>query len=530
MKSTVEDGALPNEETLRRFLRGDLEPAQVEALELRMERSPELAARLGELARERSEGLQGFTIDRSDARISLSTGEGPRSRRGRRRRRLDEVLTLGPIIGEGGMGVVHLGRQHSVDREVAIKTVRTPDSPSDLLLEEAYLMGQLEHPNIVPIHDITVSDDGRPQVVLKRIEGRAWRDVMRESDETVKARHGVVDLLAWHLGVFLQVCQAVRFAHSRGIVHRDIKPDNVMIGPFDDVYLLDWGLGLSLDAAAPGPTLETEKGIAGTPAYMAPEQLEASPAGVGTHTDVYLLGATLHEIVTGRPPQDGKTLAEIRDQIATRDHVALPETCPAELAAIIRRALSREADARFESVRALREAVERFLEHRTSEALADTGDERSLALRRAQRRRDEGLAERAFVEGTFSYRMALDAWPDNERARHGLNDMVEHRVRQLLALKAPRAAKRALAVADAPLTALADEVDEALANEDVERAYFAKLKRDDDRRVGHEYRRALAAFFGAVWIAGGPTSPRIRPPRRCRWSSRPWCSWPSARP
>ncbi len=489
MRANEEDDTL-----LLRFLDGELDAVSLAALELRLDEEPALQRRLGSLARRQQE--ETLAVERID-RTTRLTGRGLVTRRARPTPR-DTALEIGPVIGEGGMAVVHLGRQHSVGRDVAVKTVKTPGTSSTTLLEEAWVTGQLEHPNIVPIHDIVMGEDGRAQVVLKHIEGSSWSELAAAPDE-VRRRFHVDDPLEWHLRVLVQVCQALRFAHSRAIVHRDVKPANVMIGRFDEVYLLDWGLAISTEPSDRLPTLTTSFGIAGSPAYMAPEQLEALPLRVGLHTDVYLLGATLFELIAGEPPHAGRSLRDIRDRLLAGVEPPLPDDAPPELVAIVRRAMATEPSARFSSVQRMREAIESFLEHRGSQALARRAADRATVMYALHQRRDDDGAERAFAEATFGYRMALDAWEGNQLARRELEELVRNRVGQLLALRAPESARRALAVLDEPDLELVRRVDEALAKEARDRKTLKRLVRDEDRRVGHRVRRGFVVVLGTAW-------------------------------
>ncbi|MCB9615733.1 MAG: protein kinase [Sandaracinus sp.] len=129
-----------------------------------------------------------------------------------------------------------------LEREVAVKGLRedldTPLVRARLLLE-ARVTGRLEHPNVVPVHLVTEDDEGRPRIVLKRIEGRSWRELLDERPPDGRD-------LAEHVRILGQVCQAIRFAHSRGVLHRDLKPENVMVGDFGEVYVVDWGIALAL--------------------------------------------------------------------------------------------------------------------------------------------------------------------------------------------------------------------------------------------------------------------------------------------
>jgi serine/threonine-protein kinase len=246
--------------------------------------------------------------------------------------------TILSTLGEGGMGRVHLARQLCLERDVAIKTLK-PGAPRALaraLLSEAKITGALEHPGVIPVHTLGVDEHAQPVLVMKRIDGvhlgalladpahPAWRARVRSDDRLIAS-----------LGILEQVCQTVEFAHSRGIVHRDIKPENVMVGSFGEVYLLDWGIATTTrDAAAePHP-------LVGTPAYMAPEMVRCDP--VDERTDVYLLGATLHEILTGRPRHEGETLT----QVIAAALASAPHRAPARPRGDRRRASSRDGSAR----------------------------------------------------------------------------------------------------------------------------------------------------------------------------------------
>ncbi|HLU49460.1 MAG TPA: serine/threonine-protein kinase, partial [Planctomycetota bacterium] len=218
------------------------------------------------------------------------------------------------------MGMVYLAEQKALGRKVALKALR-PEAETtrgvEKLLEEAWIHGALEHPNIVPVHDIELDARGRPKVALKRIEGRHWGDWIA-SPERVASSFRVGDILEWNLRVLAQVCQGVHYAHARGFIHRDLKPENVMIGEFGEVYVGDWGLALALRPDPNGrfPHVDEASEIAGTPAYMAPEMLGGSGRRLSERTDVYLLGGILYEILTGEPPHNGSTLKEIFHSVA----------------------------------------------------------------------------------------------------------------------------------------------------------------------------------------------------------------------
>ena len=242
-------------------------------------------------------------------------------------------IDLHDTLGEGGMGVVHLATQTTLGRHVAVKTLRAGVTGADAslrILREAWVTGALEHPNVVPVHDVGIDAGGSPVIVMKRIEGLSWADLIHDPAEVAR-RFAVTDPLEWNLRTLVSVSNAVHFAHSRGILHRDLKPENVMIGQFGEVYVVDWGIAVTLTADPSGrlPPASQAKDIAGTPHYMAPEMLLGDPAMLSPRTDVYLLGAIFYEIVSGEPPHRGDNLrAMMTDILPLRPHVPAPTLPP----------------------------------------------------------------------------------------------------------------------------------------------------------------------------------------------------------
>jgi serine/threonine-protein kinase len=293
---------------------------------------------------------------------------------------------LGPLLGVGGMGEVHLFRDARIGRAVARKTLRTGTTSSRAVarfLREARVQGQLEHPSIVPVYDLAVDAEGRPYFTMKRVRGDTLALVLGRiagDDPDFGARYPRRRLLA----AFVQVCLAVAYAHGRGVIHRDLKPGNLMIGDLGQVYVLDWGLAkLATEGAgtegseAPttgGPAHMTREGdVVGTPMYMPPEQLAAAP--LDARADVYSLGAILFEILTLEPLRTGDSLEKI--MISSKEKATRPSdrvaNVPPELDDLCARMLAVDAGDRVQTARAVAEAVERYLE----------GD-RDLAARRAQ--------------------------------------------------------------------------------------------------------------------------------------------------
>jgi eukaryotic-like serine/threonine-protein kinase len=235
-------------------------------------------------------------------------------------------------IGSGGMGAVYCVRDRHLLREVAIKML-SPSLAADpkyvrRFLAEAQIQAQLDHPNIVPVHEMNVDHDGTSYFTMRMVHGRSLADRIIASHLSPEPAVAVREML----GAFLKVCDAVAFAHSRGVLHLDIKPENIIMEDFGAVYLMDWGLAR---LAEPGAThgsvnisLEAAdalvSGVAGSPSYMSPEQAQGSAGRVSERTDVFGLGAVLYAILAGRAPYLADTIEEVVQQARVGQRPALP--------------------------------------------------------------------------------------------------------------------------------------------------------------------------------------------------------------
>jgi serine/threonine-protein kinase len=285
-------------------------------------------------------------------------------------------LVLERRIAEGGRGEVWSATQTALARKVAVKRVRANQRSQfddDALVREGRVLGSLEHPNIVPVHVLGKSADGEPLVVMRLLDGTPWQSMIAPlfpakrppDDEQVEK----------HLRILVQVCHAIEFAHSRGVIHRDLKPDNVMVGRFGEIYVLDWGLAVGREESERLPAAASVRTLAGTPGYMAPEMAVCDGGRIDERTDVYLLGATLHELVTGCQRHEAASVVE---QLALA-HVSAPfdygSQVPSELAAICNRATHLEPAQRYQDVAAFRAAVLDFLRHQSARQLVATADD-----------------------------------------------------------------------------------------------------------------------------------------------------------
>lgn len=310
-------------------------------------------------------------------------------------------------LARGGMGEILEVFDEDLRRELAMKVVLdrkakskapdTPRDPSDLeprlltrFLEEAQITGQLDHPGVVPVHELGLSDDGQVYFTMQLVRGR---DLEAVFDLAEKEEEG------WSLtravGTLHKACEAVAYAHSKGVIHRDLKPANVMVGNFGEVYVMDWGLArvlgyednkdvrihtARLDDAAdddPDALLTMDGDIIGTPAYMAPEQASGKVGAVDVRTDVYAIGAMLYRLLAGTSPYVPHGATRRASQIL-RDLLDAPPKpidsitshVPVELAAICEKAMARDPDERYATVADLADDLRAFLEGRVVGAYA----------------------------------------------------------------------------------------------------------------------------------------------------------------
>ncbi len=335
-------------------------------------------------------------------------------------------------LGEGGMGEVHLARQNSMWREVAIKQLHgqhaAHPSHRQKLIEEACITGRLEHPNIVPVYSLGVDEHDTPMFVMKRIEGVSWYDTIQHPEHLPRAHKQHSSTLECHFEIFEQVCMAMHYAHAQGIVHRDLKPDNIMLGEYGEVYVVDWGLAVSTrveDRHQPIPQARAVHQVEGTPMYMAPEQAAAEGHLIGPHTDIYALGVILHELITGTPRHQGATLQAMLLDAYQAKPVQYPATIHPALGAVCNKACSRDPAKRHTSPEALREHLNDYRKHRRFDELLHATKIRIEAL--------EQLAEYAH-HGTLSSAQMVEAHGLSgatrfaiERAReiHPEHDMLE---------------------------------------------------------------------------------------------------------
>lgn len=353
------------------------------------------------------------------------------------------------LLGRGGEGEVYEAVQRAFGRQVAIKLMRGgAPGPSQLrrFRAEAAVTALLEHPAIIPVHDLGLDDAGRPQLVMKRVSGKTWRALLDGSPGPQKRSLTGEE----HVEILLKVCDAVAFAHSRGILHRDLKPENVMVGEHGEVLVMDWGCAVHVGPKPPHPdipVLGELNGVSGTPAYLSPEQARAKHTACGPWSDVYLLGAVLYRMLTGSPPYRGddigSTIALAARGEPAKDPLAGGNKAPPELARIAVDAMHPDPAQRIRSAEEFASAIRRYLEHREVHRLLN-----EAARQHALARAGGAESDDAFRRAISAVEQAVSLWPEHVDARRMMVEVGLNSARHAIAAGAFRVAKRqALAVA-----------------------------------------------------------------------------------
>lgn len=314
-------------------------------------------------------------------------------------------------VGRGGMGAVLEVWDGDLRRRLAMKVLlkqggadgsRVDERTLSRFLEEAQVTGQLEHPGILPVHELGIGDEGRVYFTMRLVRGRELKEIFQLVHSGEGEAEGWTQERA--LGSLLRVCEAMAYAHSKGVIHRDLKPSNIMIGRFGETYVMDWGLARVLgredtrdlrprvskdtslsivrtdrreesDSGSSSHLLTMDGDVVGTPSYMAPEQAKGQLEKIGAHSDVYSVGAMLYHLLTASVPfvPEGANLSAHRILMCVMEGPpkpvgALASDAPPELLAICERAMAREIEDRYADMGAFAEDMRAFLEGRVVRA------------------------------------------------------------------------------------------------------------------------------------------------------------------
>ena len=315
---------------------------------------------------------------------------------------------IGDQLGAGTMGIVYCARQTSLNRDLAVKTLKPdledPDHTQAAFVSEAVVTAHLVHPNIVPVHDLGQTTDGKLFYSMKHVGGTSWDNTIRDNT------------LDENLDILLKVCDGVAYAHTRGVVNRDLKPENVMVGDFGEVLVLDWGLAVTTPRFEAANSIQIDhRGQAGTPAYMAPELADPDIRRVAATTDIYLLGAILFEIVEGFPPHllrkfwtlgPGRQLIHIY-QAVLNNEIETDVANKGELMQIACKAMQTRPEDRHQSVEELQEALREYRITGSAEEIMQQVEHKGTA------------SYSQYQTAVALYDEALRKWPRNPRAIAG---------------------------------------------------------------------------------------------------------------
>lgn len=327
---------------------------------------------------------------------------------------------------EGGLGKVFLAIDHELNRNVALKEI-LPKFADDFACQqrfvyEAEVTGQLEHPGIVPIYGLGTYSDGKPYYAMRFIEGETLQEAIDNFHKTRKPSEQLIGNRAVEfrnlLNRFIDICNAIEYAHSRQVLHRDLKPKNILLGPYGETLVVDWGLAKAnatpeVEKSRPseekravhlrsGSGSQTIQGqVVGTPAYMSPEQAAGKIQELGTATDIYALGAILYAILTGRAPVEGDSVAE-RLRRARESEIAPARSrwssIPKPLEAVCHKAMSAKPSDRYSGAKAIATEIEKWLADEPVSAFRES----IVTISRRWIRRHKSIVSSALVAITLS--------------------------------------------------------------------------------------------------------------------------------
>ena len=405
-----------------------------------------------------------------------------------------QTIVTDQKLGEGGFANVFVGKQNLPNREIAVKRLKmNGQAARKLLLQEADIIGRLTHPNIIPIHEVHVDENGNVQILMKKIQGETLETyISRISEPRIRIQKGIE--------ILIQVCHALEFAHANSILHRDIKCDNIMIGTFNEIYLMDWGLALDMQLQRP-----TIKYIVGTPTHLAPEMLSSDVSRLDVRTDVYLIGATLHYILMLTNRHDATNLKDIFVQIKDSEPYTYPSFIPPDIGDVVNKACSYDPDDRFETIKQFRIELEQFnkiwdarlLLEQNKEKLQEVG---SITLSYSFSETELFLIQNSFVEILSNYEAALKIYPGYPEAIQGLTRVTVMMIEFYLSQNKPHEAMLLYKELPNQNEMLRELILEDISQLEAENETKELLARERDPRISFDGRRTLLLTTSAGMI------------------------------
>ena len=325
------------------------------------------------------------------------------------------------LLGTGGEGAVYSALDRTFDREIAIKVSRTATMEDAgkmaRFIQEARVTASLEHPNILPIHDIDITSDGRTYFTMRKSDGDSLQAVLEAAMKDPQNPPDIIATYESRVSIIDQVSNAVSYAHAQGIIHQDIKPANIMLGSHGEVVVVDWGTALNEDDRAE-IAASAKKRIMGTPVYMSPEQ--ARRESVDERSDVYCLGATFYHLLTFTYPtwsENSQEFWEMKRAGDLSETPSLSANVPIHLLSIALKALAPDPEDRYTSVQEFQNALRLYRDHRESIRLTEKERERSAEA-------GDDVLVLADIAGSLTH--ALELWPENNAALQLRKQVREH--------------------------------------------------------------------------------------------------------
>ncbi|BBM86263.1 protein kinase domain-containing protein [Candidatus Uabimicrobium amorphum] len=316
-------------------------------------------------------------------------------------------------INRGGMGIIYKAEQKKLKREIAIKKT-LPQMEKNKFVAESLVTAYLDHPNIVPIYEMDQNNNGDILLAMKLVKGVSWKDLLYPQTAEHKEKANEYNLQK-HLEILINVCNAVNYAHSKGIVHCDLKPENIMIGDFGEVLVMDWGIAVDVHENFEKRTFHKSDITTpmGTPCYMSPELAEGRGKDISYATDIYLLGAILYEILQRQPPHTGKSMWLVLLAAKENKPVIFDASVPFDLQQICHKAMAKESGQRYTNINDFILEIEAYLTHQESIKIAHIG------IQEIQ------ISSNSFIYENlsriiFRFERALEIWNKNKIAYKGI--------------------------------------------------------------------------------------------------------------